>query len=228
MKISACIITQNEEDWLKYTLDSLQGVVDEIIVVDGGSKDKTIELCNSFKNVKVFSKTFKGDYGAQREYAAKQATGDWILVIDSDEVLGDNAFLLKDYAENPNIDTYNMKMVHFIRDFGHEDATLAEHMCQNRFFRNTPEFRYVGDLHETPFSPTWKTGGEIKDVVLYHCGYLKGINTVRDKFEMNLKRSQIHTKDFLHQWKDWHLKGTFPTKVYTGPYPIVLKEAFYL
>lgn len=222
------MITLNEEQWIKYALESLQGVAEEIIVVDGGSKDKTIEICNKFKNVKVYSKAWTGDYGAQREYSVKQATGDWVFILDSDEVLSDNAYLLKEYAESNQADVYDVKMEHFIRDFGHVDATVETHVSKSRLFRNNPDFKYVGDLHEAPYSASWKTAGLITDVVIFHNGYLKDLSTVKEKFEMNIKRSKIHNPEFLVQWRDWHLKGTYPVKLYNGPYPIVLKEAFYL
>ncbi|MGL4364000.1 MAG: glycosyltransferase family 2 protein [Bacteroidales bacterium] len=84
-KISAVIITYNEEDNIKRCLSSIHGVVDEIIVVDSGSTDKTEEICSKF-NVKFIPHDWEG-FGKQKNFAVNQSSHDWILSIDADEEL---------------------------------------------------------------------------------------------------------------------------------------------
>jgi len=84
-KISATIITFNEEKKILACLSSLQGVVDEIVVLDSYSTDNTAAICRQF-GVKFFQQEFTG-YGSQKNDAAQKATHDWILNIDADEVL---------------------------------------------------------------------------------------------------------------------------------------------
>lgn len=85
MKISAAIITLNEEHNIYHCLASLD-FVDEIIVVDSGSSDRTEEICRSFPKVRFFTQTWLG-FGPQKNYALSLASGDWILSIDADEVV---------------------------------------------------------------------------------------------------------------------------------------------
>ena len=83
-KISACIISFNEEDKIEDCLKSLQNVADEIIVVDSGSQDKTLCIVNQFTD-KVFTQSVWQGFGIQRQRAQQYATSDWILMIDADE-----------------------------------------------------------------------------------------------------------------------------------------------
>jgi glycosyltransferase involved in cell wall biosynthesis len=85
IKISAVIITLNEERNIGRCLDSLQGVVDEIVVVDSLSKDKTKEICLQ-RGVTFIEHPFEG-YIEQQQWAVLQATNNIILCIDADEAL---------------------------------------------------------------------------------------------------------------------------------------------
>jgi len=82
MKLSAIIITKNEEANLERCLRSVAWA-DEIILVDSGSTDATVEIARSF-DAKVFIPEWKG-FGPAKQYALDQATGEWILSIDADE-----------------------------------------------------------------------------------------------------------------------------------------------
>src|ERR1700694_3530905 len=87
MNLSVVIITHNEEANIGRTLASVQPLVGdgkgEIIVVDSGSTDRTVEIAKSF-GAKVFIEQWKG-YAAQKNSAIDKATGDWILSLDADE-----------------------------------------------------------------------------------------------------------------------------------------------
>ena len=84
-KISACIISFNEEKKIEDCLKSLQPVVDEIIVVDSLSTDKTVEIASKYTD-KIFHQKFLG-YIEQKNLAASKASYDWILSLDCDERL---------------------------------------------------------------------------------------------------------------------------------------------
>jgi len=85
MKISACIITLNEERNLPRCLKSVTRVADEILVVDSGSKDRTVEIARQF-GARVVPQDWLG-YVGQKNFALDQAAHPWVLSIDADEEL---------------------------------------------------------------------------------------------------------------------------------------------
>ena len=105
VKISAVVITFNEEKNIERCLLSLQGVVDEIVVVDSFSTDKTEEICKKF-TVRFIQNAFEGHI-QQKNYAIAAAENEWILSLDADEALTDtlkNSILTA--KENPQFKAY--------------------------------------------------------------------------------------------------------------------------
>lgn len=84
-RLTVTIITLNEEKNLPRALDSVAGIADEIVVVDSGSADRTRELARE-RGARVFERAFT-DYSEQKNYAAAQASNDWIFSLDADEEL---------------------------------------------------------------------------------------------------------------------------------------------
>lgn len=83
MTISVTIITLNEEENLERCLKSISSITSEIIIVDSGSKDKTLEIAKKYK-ARVFVRKFD-NYANQKNFALRQARGEWILSLDADE-----------------------------------------------------------------------------------------------------------------------------------------------
>jgi glycosyltransferase involved in cell wall biosynthesis len=107
-RLSVCLIAQNEQDNLPRVLQSVRGIADEIIVVDGGSTDRTSDVAREH-GASVFSRPFT-NHADQKNYAASLAAHDWIFLLDSDEELGVE---LRDSVQNwklqpPQFDVYEM------------------------------------------------------------------------------------------------------------------------
>src|SRR5947199_1370155 len=107
MKITATIITLNEERNIRRAMESLR-CCDEILIVDSGSIDRTVELAQNL-GVRVIEAGWRG-YAAQKNHAAQQATHDWILSLDADEALSESLegeiWTLK--KKGPSYDAYTM------------------------------------------------------------------------------------------------------------------------
>lgn len=109
MKISACIITYNEEDRIEESLKSLENVADEIVVVDAFSTDKTPEIVKSY-GVKFFQREWDG-YSSQKNFAISQTKFPWILSIDADERLSEKLRheILEIKKTEPEFDGFSFK-----------------------------------------------------------------------------------------------------------------------
>lgn len=90
LAVSGLVLTQNSESTIQRCLDSLQEL-NQVIVVDGGSHDRTEEICRSYPNVSFFHNPWPG-FIAQREFSRQKATNAWCLMLDSDEALTREAF----------------------------------------------------------------------------------------------------------------------------------------
>src|SRR3989337_46141 len=91
MKLSLCIATYNEKEFIHYPLGSAYDFVDEVIIVDGGSDDGTVEKVKSYgAKVKVFHEDNPPMFHINKQKALERATGDWILQLDADEALTDD------------------------------------------------------------------------------------------------------------------------------------------
>ena len=120
MKISAIIITKNEESNIKRCLESLQNVVDEVIVIDAFSTDKTEELCRSYDNLTFISRVWAG-YGATKNYGNNIAQYPYILSLDADEVLSEklgveilkNKPILRGSYIMPRLNHFGQKAIRF-------------------------------------------------------------------------------------------------------------------
>jgi glycosyltransferase involved in cell wall biosynthesis len=84
--ISLCLIVRNEQELLPRCLDSVRGVVDEIILVDTGSTDNTIKIAETY-GARIYHYVWSDDFAAARNVSLAQANCEWILVLDADEVL---------------------------------------------------------------------------------------------------------------------------------------------
>ncbi len=85
MALSVCIITLNEEKYIKKCIESIANIADEIIVIDSGSTDKTVEIAKNL-GAKIYFRNFD-NYASQKNYALERSTKNWVFFIDGDEII---------------------------------------------------------------------------------------------------------------------------------------------
>lgn len=144
--LSLCIIVKNEEKVIKRCLDSIYDIMDEIIIVDTGSTDKTVEIAKQYTN-KIYTFPWVNDFSAARNFSFSKATCDYILWLDADDVIKEED-KLKLYKLKQTLDlTYDgvsMRYHYAFNDKG--DPTLI--FRRNRIVKKEKNFKWVGFIHE--------------------------------------------------------------------------------
>lgn len=186
-RLSLCMIVRDEEKSLPTCLASVQQVVDEIIVVDTGSLDRSPEIAKSFGAL-VFHYPWQGDFAAARNFSLQQAKGDWILILDADEELhaGDSLkvkMLLDSQAEG-----YCFQLINY---YGEQPGFDYMRDVACRLFRNRPEYRFSRSLHEQVIDEIFALEGvdsvKVANVSIHHYGYLTSTVLQKKKADRNLE-----------------------------------------
>lgn len=144
--ISLCLITLNEERFLFRALKNVEKFVDEIIIVDGGSTDKTLNIVKTF-GAKVIKRKWRDDFASQRNISLKYATKQWILVMDADEEYEKKLLnSLQKFSKNKlGIDAFAFPRKNYIDG----KLTSAYPDRQIRFFLNNGKIKFKNKIHET-------------------------------------------------------------------------------
>ena len=142
--ISLCMIVKNEEVSLADCLMSAKPFVDEIVIVDTGSTDRTVEVARQLGS-RVFHFTWCDDFAAARNESLRLAQGDWILVMDADECqIPGSGELLRQLAGAADVVAYIVKL--FLPKAG--DGGIVRLGWLPRLFRNRVGAYYQGAIHE--------------------------------------------------------------------------------
>ncbi len=142
--ISLCMIVKDEEENLARCLESTKDIVDEIIIVDTGSTDKTVEIAKSY-GAKVFNHPWEGSFSKARNYSLEYATCDWILILDADEELNrKDTYRLRETVKNSDC-----PVISFIIINKYQDSTQEGHAQMVRLYKNFNGTHYKGIVHNT-------------------------------------------------------------------------------
>lgn len=189
MTLSAALIVRDEEDCLGACLASLKGVVDEIVVVDTGSQDRTVAIAAEFTD-RIYHFVWIDDFAAARNCSLDHASGDYILVIDADERITNPAEArgrLTDFAERH--EDHVVGTVKIASCAGPGPEANVSVLAAQRFFR-AGCFRFAGAIHEqlVPVSANAIPGGQHAaptGVCYTHSGYAHDPASPRHKSHRN-------------------------------------------
>jgi glycosyltransferase involved in cell wall biosynthesis len=148
MKFSLCMIVKNEEKALAKGLDCLKDVMDEIIIVDTGSTDRTKEIASAYTS-DIYDYKWCDDFSAARNFAFSKATGDYIYSADADEILDmDNQIKLKNLKQVLLPEVEIVQMIYVTRDKNHPTENF-ERDYRPKLFKRLRSFTWIEPIHET-------------------------------------------------------------------------------
>jgi len=185
IKVSLCIIARNEEECITDCITSVRRLAQEIILVDTGSGDRTAEAA-SRAGAKVFAYAWNDDFAAARNFSLDQAAGQWILVLDADEIMEPvKPDQFGSLLEAPNVEGYFVNIHSYLGD-GH-GGTRDQVV---RLFKNRPEYRFEGAIHEQVAISIKRNnnGGGLafSSLLIHHFGYLDRQVRQKNKFRRNI------------------------------------------
>lgn len=202
MKISLCMIARDEERNLAACLDSFGGIVDEVCVLDTGSTDSTVQLARE-RGAQVESYPWSDDFAAARNASLAMATGDWILVVDADEVLADPDARAKLEAFAERFKGTDAAPCGRVSMRNEEGAGAFDLVSITRFLPRRGDLEFRGRVHEQIHchgvpAPAEETGVEIS-----HRGYLPEVIREHSKVDRNrqlLLRAIADSPDDGYLW----------------------------
>ena len=201
--LSLCMIVKDEEEMLGKCLAAVAPAVDEIIIVDTGSSDRTVEIARQF-GAKVIEKEWTGSFSDARNVSFEAATGDWIIYLDADEVLlADDVQRLRTLTGRVWREAFYLVLTSYTGELGDGGAVTNSAM---RVFRNRPNYRFEGRLHEQIAHnlPTYAAGRiEQSSVRVEHYGYLGAVRDAKEKSRRNLELLKVQQAEsgpsaFIH------------------------------
>jgi glycosyltransferase involved in cell wall biosynthesis len=168
--LSLCMIVKNEEKFLPMCLESVKDYVDEIIIVDTGSTDKTVEIAGKY-GAKIYNHPWENSFSKARNYSLKYATCDWILILDADEEIDkEDTHKLKDVIKENGVDIIHLHV--FNRTIEGRNVSIHN---SGRLFKNHLGFCYEGIVHN----------------VLKHSGLVKKANTTKQQWTATAATSYL-------------------------------------
>jgi len=188
IRLSACMMVKNEEEMLPRCLASIRNQVDEIVVVDTGSTDRTVEIAEGF-GARVYHHPWQNDFSLHRNQSISYASGKWIFIIDADEefIPSPRRSLRQELAlaQRKGMDALVLRVENVM-------SKGAERICADsiRIFRNNGVSRYEGIVHNNLVGCAHACASL---GTILHYGYDRGSETVLQKFERTatLLRRQI-------------------------------------
>jgi glycosyltransferase involved in cell wall biosynthesis len=176
------MIVKNEEKYLQGCLDSVRGIADEVVLVDTGSTDRTLEIARNY-GAKVFHFDWCNDFSAARNFALKNSTGRWVLYLDADERLTEKSRPLLKKIIRQNLKAgYNCIVNSPDRMTG-----TPNYMRYQRLFLNSPDIEFRGTIHEQIVESLVEKKYKIinADIEILHLGY----NIPKEELQVKARRN---------------------------------------
>jgi len=196
------MIVKNEERYIERCLESVKNMVNEVVIIDTGSTDATIEIANKY-TTNIYSFDWVNDFSAARNFALKHAKSDYILVMDADEYLEEDVDLQKDLIKDYDYYVFNIKNhMKLNRSFTHTAV---------RMFRNHVGLKYENRLHEhlNILENNHKYVGDMSACTIEHLGYMDEEILEEKKYKRNLPLMKLEVQEHPTSYNLFNMGKTY-------------------
>lgn len=205
--LSLCMIVKNEQDVLERCLKSCKNLFDEIIIVDTGSSDNTVQIAQKFTN-KIYHFDWCDDFSSARNFAFEKAKSEYIMWLDADDVIPAKSIkMLQALKPNLTADTYMLKY-----DIAFANGKPTFSYFRERIVKNCPLATWNGVVHEciTPFGKLEKL-----DIAIQH----KKIKTTgTSNRNLNIYKNLTKKRSLTPREQYYYARELFDHKRYRASY----------
>jgi tetratricopeptide (TPR) repeat protein len=209
LTLSLVMIVKNEEEMLPGCLAAVHDAVDEIVIVDTGSTDRTVEIAESF-GAKVVDFPWNGSFSDARNCSLEHATGDWVVYLDADEhLVPEDAPLLRQLTGRTWREAFYLVETNYTG--GEGSGSSVAHLAM-RMFKRKPDYRFEGRIHEqkTQAMPTYLPERfETTEIRLRHFGYLKSRISTKEKSRRNIELLEAEALELPGPFVDFNLGSEY-------------------
>lgn len=187
-------MVKNEENNIERCIKSFLNVVNQIVVVDTGSEDKTMDIAKSL-GAEVYQYRWDDNFSNPRNFAIEKAKGDWIIFLDADEYFVNSTELnipkIINRYKNKKMDGIMFKRTNI--DVENDNVIGIDYML--RIFKNDKNIRYKGKIHEVPYKNNnfiYSYIDKNDELQIYHTGYGEGLSKVKSERNLKLLQEEIN------------------------------------
>jgi glycosyltransferase involved in cell wall biosynthesis len=210
--IGLCMIAKDSESVVDSALRSAARICRDLVLVDTGSKDATPSIASRF-GADVYFYEWNNDFSAARNYGLSLIRNEWILVLDSDEVIDYDSFVRYFYVfDDITIGGINLIIENALNDNSYNASVKHRY---TRIFRNDRRIRFQGKIHEQVRDSIEESGYKIfeSDIRIFHSGYSE-ISEQKLERNISMLRQEVSTNPG-DPWYKYHLaESEFSAKNY--------------
>ena len=202
-RIALCMIVKDEEELLEECLDSVKGLVDEIIIADTGSKDRTKEIAGKFTS-NVFDFKWNDNFSEARNFSLSKANAEWIVVLDADERIDSESIkAIRGLIKDKDYDAYqliqrnytNFALAPGFRPLAGSNLPFSGFYDNplTRLFKNKEYIKFQGIVHEGVDKSIIENNGKIgkSAIVIHHFREIKQKEEEKQQYYLGLYKKKV-------------------------------------
>ena len=219
--VTACMIVKNEEQILARCLDSIKNLVDEIVIVDTGSTDRTKEIAARYTD-RIYDYTWNHDFAAARNYSFSKATMEYIYVADADEVIDEENQKKFSLLREAMLSEVDIVQMFYTNQLQYGTTYNYDKEYRPKLYKRVRQFAWQDPIHETvSLEPVIFDS----DIAIVHRPTMSHAKRDFDNFYRVINRGETLSKKLIHMFaKELFIAGDDEDFIKAGAYFVQLQN----